>query len=1665
MQSESSNRNSRQYAKSVLPRLLPESLRYFSAGICCLGLGGTVVAQAPVVPPTIEAGFVCTIDDFEGVGDSYPYFGIYSWVPQHDEVRFPDWHGYVAIRAGGLGNFYNEPSPYTAITPAAELYPFGPQTWKILFGEPASRVSLFYAANAPVRLIAYDSDGHPLDEAVGDANWWYGMNDPVGSGTEWDLLEVRSSEQDIVEVHFVDHDGALLVDDLKICRRLFIESIELTQVIQKYRPLEALKNDLAVSRETYVPLLEGRNTVARVYLRPIPVAAKGTIQFDIADTANSMTLSRHIPPACDAQRQRRGQDGCRSINFGFVAPEGEWEATVRLLGEDGTELEAHALPLKSRDADELVLRAVSVCDRKDEHGEWLCGDAAKVGRLTRLLERIAPASGVRVEVLGDFIRNDIEIYDNYGKGGNDNDIIDDVEAKRWISETLIMIDDLHGIWDWFADLDGAERHYWGVMRDEVESGALGKGRIEGRGGIGKAHPTVLGGLEFGQETLAHEIGHMLGLQHTNVAEPVALGGVPPGCWALAPDSNALWPFATNHIQSRDESTGVGVLEVGFDVFSRRTLLPESTFEVMGYCAPVWISPFSFKQGLRRFNRSSDGVVPSQALSQPRRESESGLFWAIRGVLSPEGLKLNPIFEVEIPGPIGDGVGNYRIEARSAEGVVVAARSFSPQQTVLEDLNEEGNSASATAFLQFLEVDRRAELIVVVEDEGEDLISVDLGRGVAPQVAITSPLQSDLIIGATEVRWSVVDPDSSQHWSTVDYSLDEGATWSRLGLVESETSLLANFDLVAGSEKLTLRVTVSDGVNNGVDTVEGFSVDTKEPTVEINIPIESQAVARGESVILSATPFDLEDGFIRGNAVKWFSSIDGFLGNGETLTLSSLSPGSHSISVEVRDQDNNIATDVTNLRVIDGPPFIEMFVARRDELPTTCVDVTIDVRPRPSLVEYSLDGGDNWVVISGTLPWQFTVPGDGFVHLLGRAIDDAGQVAITDRRFLIEDECADPIPAGTVPSSSACPEATFEEWSFLGPFGGAVQALAVDPTVSGTLYAGTNHGVFKSTDSGATWIDSNGLLDPFVSSLAIDPLSSSTIYAGHSGGVLKSTDAGASWSPTNTGLPAFPFVKVLRVDPSTPSILYAATEAKGIFKSVDAGGSWRQINDGLADLWILALAINPLESSTLYAGTRSNGLFRSTDAGSQWEPVGGPGNQVTALVIDSATPTTVYAAVYAGAMGNSGGVFRSSDSGATWAPMTTGPANTVISVLALDRSTPTTLYLGSRESGIYKSVDGGDNWVPTNVGVSNPIVLALAIDPSRPNTLYAGTAGGAVRSFDSGDNWEAVDNGMTSTHVRSLTTDPLMRSTLYAGTRGGGVFKSTDTGRTWAPSGPRLDPRMADVRVLVVDPSAPSILYAVTQIAGGVYRSTDSGSTWDLRSGGIPSNAFVSTLAMDPSDHLVLFAGTTSGEIYKTTNGGNTWQRSSNGLGSSRILVLTADPSAPDTLYAGTAGSGVFKSTNGGNTWVRGGDGSLVGLWLTALAIDSSAQQTVLYAGTADGGVFRSTDSGASWSSINIGLPSTDVRALAIDPSAPRTLYAGVGEDGIFKSVDTGDTWVAFNDGLTYTGVQAFAIEPGESPYILAATGRGIFQSQRVESCLFNDDFESADITAWSSTNR
>jgi len=477
----------------------------------------------------------------------------------------------------------------------------------------------------------------------------------------------------------------------------------------------------------------------------------------------------------------------------------------------------------------------------------------------------------------------------------------------------------------------------------------------------------------------------------------------------------------------------------------------------------------------------------------------------------------------------------------------------------------------------------------------------------------------------------------------------------------------------------------------------------------------------------------------------------------------------------------------------------------------------------------------------------------------------------------------------------------------------------------------------------------------------------------------------------------------------------------------------------------SVAIDPSQPKILYRGDALSGIHRTLSGGGRWRPAsqGITDLNIQVLAVDPVNGSNVYAGT------SYNGMFRSNNSGKNWVPANSGiPDSSWPAAIAVDTVSPSTVYVGvgdNANGGVYKSIDGAANWFPVNHGLPGNNVTALAIDPTDPATVYAGTTG-VFKSIDGGANWVDASNGIPDIdQVHALAIDPSSPSTVYAGTSdgaqglNGGVYKSTDGGLNWVPSRAGM-PIDAGITALAMDPKDPSTLYASPVDADfstvGIYKTTNGGALWEA----VNQSFIVQTLAIDPLNETTIYAGTIGWGVIKSVDAGQRWKLANAGVANSIVKAMAADASAPATVYAGCPGAS--KTVDGGLLWVpknRGIDPDLEHCPL-ALAIDPSAPSTV-YAGTAGGGVFKSIDAGANWGPVNAGLTQKYVEALALDPSAPSTIYAGTISGGVFKSTNAGEVWAPVNHGLTNLDVLALAVDPSVSTTVYAGTGGGgVFKS-------------------------
>lgn len=293
------------------------------------------------------------------------------------------------------------------------------------------------------------------------------------------------------------------------------------------------------------------------------------------------------------------------------------------------------------------------------------------------------------------------------------------------------------------------------------------------------------------------------------------------------------------------------------------------------------------------------------------------------------------------------------------------------------------------------------------------------------------------------------------------------------------------------------------------------------------------------------------------------------------------------------------------------------------------------------------------------------------------------------------------------------------------------AFAQDPVTPANLYAGTNQGVYRSTDSGANWQAVTTSPAPITgNAIAIDPSTPSTLYVGSNNGVFKSTNGAISFTAKNTGLTNIT-IQSLAIDPSTTSTLYAGTNL-GIFKSVNGGDSWAEVKNGIpgSSPRVNEIVIDPNTPNTIYIGAANRGLFKTTNAGGLWTPINtGVVNlefaNVTGLVIDPVTPNTLYAAATQGAVFNI--LFKTTDGGASWSisdnglsvNSVDGPLRPAPNALAINPTTPSTVYIATNTGAVFKTINGGATWAQANNGLTNINASTIAVDRITPSTVYTG----------------------------------------------------------------------------------------------------------------------------------------------------------------------------------------------------------------------------------------------------------------------------------------------------------------------------------------------------------
>ncbi len=584
------------------------------------------------------------------------------------------------------------------------------------------------------------------------------------------------------------------------------------------------------------------------------------------------------------------------------------------------------------------------------------------------------------------------------------------------------------------------------------------------------------------------------------------------------------------------------------------------------------------------------------------------------------------------------------------------------------------------------------------------------------------------------------------------------------------------------------------------------------------------------------------------------------------------------------------------------------------------------------------------------------------------------------------------------------------------------------------------GIFKSTDAGARW-EKMGLGDTQeIGRILVDPDNPKIVLVAALGhgygpnaerGVYRSADGGATWQRVlskddNTGAIDLCF------DPNDANVVFASLwsvrrppwstyapidgAGSGIYKSTDNGVTWKAITGGglpEGEYGRIGLAIGASQRGSpgirIYAliSAKEGGLYRSDDGGVKWERVSDDPRidsrawYFSGIYADPRDPDTVYICNTA--------LYRSTDGGRTFDAIKGAPGGDDYHSLWIAPNDPNRMILGS-DQGTVISVNHANTW---SSWYNQPTAqyYHVSTDNQFPYFVYgaqqdSGTASIASRTDFGGisfRDWSSVGGG-ESGYVFADPSDP---NIVYGGGTQGEVTRFNRTTNQWQVISPRPVPvpgrndRFPWTAPIAFSPQDSHVLYTASQF---LYETSDEGNSWQVISPDLTRNASTETpavkgamidlstrdrgviyaIAPSPVSAGEIWAGTDTGLIHLTRDAGKTWSNvTPAGLPVwSRVSLIEASRFDAGTAYAAIDRHRlddhrpwIYRTRDFGKSWEKTTNGIPDGSYVLAVREDP-VRRGLLFAGT-ELGVYFSLDDGANWQSLQLNLPVSSIRDLAI----------------------------------------------------------------------------------------
>jgi photosystem II stability/assembly factor-like uncharacterized protein len=388
----------------------------------------------------------------------------------------------------------------------------------------------------------------------------------------------------------------------------------------------------------------------------------------------------------------------------------------------------------------------------------------------------------------------------------------------------------------------------------------------------------------------------------------------------------------------------------------------------------------------------------------------------------------------------------------------------------------------------------------------------------------------------------------------------------------------------------------------------------------------------------------------------------------------------------------------------------------------------------------------------------------------------------------------------------------------------VRAIAVWRGDSRILAAGTATGVFGSRDGGVSWTRlspaDNAKLQPIVS-VALDPKNSATLYAGTPHLPWKTSDDGANWRSAHAGVIDDSDIFSLQVDRNQPQRLFAAA-CSGIYRSLNGGERWvRPAAVAHTAHRTYTIVQDPQYENVWFAGTNA-GLIRTRNGGATWEKLAS--FEPRSIAFDWRRLGRMFVATDVG-------VLRSDDSGQNWQEVNRGLSNVRLKRLnEIDGAIFATLVGQEPRSGMFRLSPDSNEWelappteMPNTASDDDVSVESLVSPPSRPYSRRFKRAGPTIRpllsatsmglriSDDGGSSWRPVEGELGRDTIQAVSRHPV-RTSVHFVAKYGAIFASLNGGHSWKRISPDAWP-VTSVKQILVTRQAPDRLLVLTPQQG------------------------------------------------------------------------------------------------------------------------------------------------------------------------------------------------------------------------------------------------------------